>query len=83
MAQVADQLRAKLPKLAEFMDEAEGDVLAYMGFPADHWAKSTRPTGSNGATAKSNGEPGSSASFQNDEAIVRLRFAPRKLDRFW
>jgi putative transposase len=36
---VADQLRAKLPKLALFMDEAEDDVLAYMSFPADHWPK--------------------------------------------
>ncbi len=36
---VADQLRPKLRKLAEFMDEAENDVLAYMAFPSDHWPK--------------------------------------------
>jgi len=30
---VADQLRPKLPKLSAFMDAAESDVLAYMGFP--------------------------------------------------
>src|SRR5579871_4726749 len=42
---VADQLRAKLPKLAGLMDEAEPDVLAYMSFPAPHRAKlhSTNP----------------------------------------
>ena len=42
---VADQLRPKLPKLAAFMDAAETDVLAYMGFPKDHWSKlhSTNP----------------------------------------
>ena len=42
---VADQLRPKLPKLATFMDTAETDVLAYMGFPKDHWSKihSTNP----------------------------------------
>jgi hypothetical protein len=42
---VADQLRAKLPKLAAFLDEAEADVLAYMSFPAQHRAKlhSTNP----------------------------------------
>ncbi|TSD80830.1 IS256 family transposase, partial [Mycobacterium sp. KBS0706] len=34
---VADQLRPKLPKLAGFMDAAETDVLAYIGFPKDHW----------------------------------------------
>jgi putative transposase len=36
---VADQLRPKLPKLAVFMDETEADVLAYMGFPAQHRVK--------------------------------------------
>src|SRR5438477_164209 len=36
---IADQLRAKLPRLAGFMDEAEPDVLAYMSFPAPHRAK--------------------------------------------
>ena len=36
---VADQARPRLPKLATLMDEAEADVLAYMGFPAQHRAK--------------------------------------------
>jgi putative transposase len=36
---VADQLRPKLPKLATFMDQAETDVLAYIGLPKDHWSK--------------------------------------------
>jgi putative transposase len=42
---VADQLRPKLPKLATFMDQAETDVVAYMGFAKDHWSKihSTNP----------------------------------------
>ncbi len=33
---VADQLRPKVPKLAELMDRAEADVLAYMSFPQAH-----------------------------------------------
>jgi putative transposase len=37
--QVADQLRAKVPKLAAMMDEAEEDVLAYMTFPKEHRVK--------------------------------------------
>jgi putative transposase len=43
--QVADQLRPRWSKLAAFMDESEHDVLAYMGFPAQHRAKlhSTNP----------------------------------------
>jgi hypothetical protein len=36
---VADQARPRVPKLAKLMDEAEADVLAYMGFPAQHRAK--------------------------------------------
>jgi putative transposase len=36
---VSDQLRPKLPKLAELMDRAEDDVLAYMSFPAVHRQK--------------------------------------------
>jgi putative transposase len=42
---VADQLRARFPKLAAAMDEAETDVLAFMAFPRAHWPKlhSTNP----------------------------------------
>jgi putative transposase len=42
---VADQIRPKVPKLANLMDEAENDVLTYMTFPKQHWAKlhSTNP----------------------------------------
>ena len=43
--QVADQLRQRIPKLAEMMDEAEADVIAFMSFPKAHWPKlhSTNP----------------------------------------
>ena len=42
---VADQLRPRIRKLAELMDEAEADVIAFMAFPKSHWAKlhSTNP----------------------------------------
>ena len=36
---IADQLRAKFPKLSELMDGAEADVLAYMCFPKAHRAQ--------------------------------------------
>jgi hypothetical protein len=36
---VADQLRARWPKLADLMDGSEADVLAYMSFPAQHRTK--------------------------------------------
>ena len=37
--EVADQARPRVPKLAALMDEAEADVLAYMGFPPQHRTK--------------------------------------------
>ena len=42
---VADQARPRMPKLAALMDDAETDVLAYMGFAGQHRAKihSTNP----------------------------------------
>ena len=42
---VADQFRPRVSKLAGLIDGAEDDVLAHMGFPAAHWAKthSTNP----------------------------------------
>src|SRR5919112_1786118 len=36
---VADQLRARWPKLAALMDDSEHDVLAYMTFPFQHRVK--------------------------------------------
>ena len=43
--QVADQLRPRLPKLADLMDDAEADVIAFMAYPKSHWPKlhSTNP----------------------------------------
>src|SRR5947208_10135744 len=43
--QMADQLRPRWPKLSALMDESEHDVLAYIGFPAQHRTKlhSTNP----------------------------------------
>jgi putative transposase len=43
--QVADSFRARWPRLAELMDEAGTDVLAYLAFPPAHWRQlwSTNP----------------------------------------
>ena len=42
---IADALRERVPKLAALMDEARDDVLAYTGFPKEHWPQiaSTNP----------------------------------------
>src|SRR5579863_1859515 len=69
---VADQLRAKLPKLAAFMDEAETDVLAYMGFPPEHWAKLHSTNGLERLNGEIKRRTEVVGIFPNDEAIVRL-----------
>ena len=69
---VADQLRPKLPKLAAFMDEAETDVLAYMGFPPEHWAKLHSTNGLERLNGEIKRRTEVVGIFPNDEAIVRL-----------
>jgi putative transposase len=69
---VADQFRDKLPKLATCMDEAENDVLAFMGFPRAHWTQiySTNPLERLNAEIKR--RTNVVGIFPNDAAIVRL-----------
>jgi putative transposase len=70
--QVADGLRERFRRLAELMDGAEHDVLAYMAFHRDHWTKisSTNPL------ERLNGEikrrTDVVAIFPNDAALTRL-----------
>jgi putative transposase len=70
--QVADGLRERFRRLAELMDGAEHDVLAYMAFHRDHWTKisSTNPLERlNGEIKRRTHVVGI---FPNAEAITRL-----------
>ncbi len=69
---VADSFRCRFPRLAELMDEAEADVLAYVTFPVEHW----RQIWSNNPLERLNKEIKRRTNvvgiFPNPDSIVRL-----------
>jgi transposase-like protein len=69
---VADAARDTHPKLAEAMDEAENDVLAYMDFPAAHRAKLHSTNGLERLNKEVKRRADVVGIFPNEASIVRL-----------
>jgi putative transposase len=72
LGQVVDQLRPHAAKVARLLEDAEADLLAFYGFPTEHWSKlrSTNPL------ERVNREIGRRSDvvgiFPNDAALLRL-----------
>jgi putative transposase len=72
LGQVVNQLRTHAPKVARLLEDAEAGLLAFYGFPAEHWSKlrSTNPL--ERVNRKIGRRSDVVGIFPNDAALLRL-----------
>jgi len=70
--QNADTLRRRFSKLAELMDEAEEDVLAFMAYPREHWPQLASTNTLERVMKEIKRRSNVVGIFPNDAAILRL-----------
>lgn len=70
--QVADQLRGRFPRVAERLDEAEADVLAYLSFPEAHRVKIHSTNGLERLNKEVKRRANVVGIFPNEASILRL-----------
>lgn len=70
--ETVDRLRDRLPKLAALMDDAEAKVLAFTGFPKEHWKQIASTNPLERVNKEINRRSNVIGIFHNDAAIMRL-----------